>query len=347
MDQENERETTGPTAQDVARIAGVSSSTVSRVLNSVKSDMISEATRQRVFDAARQLGYSPNPIARALRGGQTNLLYLIAREISDPFFANFIAVISGQARALGYHIVLGNAHSDPEEALEISHVLDTRHCDGVIVLGDLKDDEAVLPKILAGNHTAVALCRGQSPAWMPTINVDNSKGIHLLWEHLTSLGHQRFGFIDGGWLGDIRERRKAFENLSMTWPIPGMIQEDADGLEGGYRAFQTLISQTPRPTAIFAADDTMAIGALQAAQDAGLRVPEDISVVGFDDIEMAHFVHPRLTTICQPVEEMSRQVLNWILEMIAHKDHPIENHLLSLEPKLVIRESTGPVPLDE
>lgn len=347
MKADNKRETNGPTATDVARVAGVSTSTVSRVLNAVKADMISVATRQRVIETARLLGYSPNPIARALRGKQTNLLYLIVREISDPFFASFIAVISGQARALGYHIVLGNAHSDPEEALEISHVLDTRHCDGVIVLGDLKDDESALPKILAGNRTAVALCRGQSPAWIPTINVNNSLGIRLLWQHLTGLGHQRFGFIDGGWLGDIRERRQAFAELLENWPLPGIIQAEADELEGGYRAMQSLLRQAERPTAVFAADDMMAIGALQAAQDAGLRVPGDLSLVGFDDIEMANFIRPRLTTIRQPVEEMSRQALNWIMEMITHKDHPLENRLVSVEPRLMIRESSGPASFEQ
>jgi LacI family transcriptional regulator len=243
--------------------------------------------------------------------------------------------------------VLGNAHSDPEEALEISNVLDTRHCDGVIVLGDLKDDEAALPKILAGNRTAVALCRGHSPAWIPTINVNNSQGIRLLWQHLTDMGHQRFAFINGGWLGDIRERRTAFEGLLESWPVPGIIQEETDELEGGYRAMQSLLRQATWPTAVFAADDMMAIGALQAALDAGLQIPEDLSLVGFDDIEMAHFIHPRLTTICQPVEEMSRQALNWIMEMIAHKDHPLENRLFSVEPKLMIRESTGQAPADQ
>ena len=255
MKEDNEKETFDPTAQDVARLAGVSASTVSRVMNSVKSDMISAATRKRVIKSARQLGYSPNPIARALRGGQTNLLYLIVREISDPFFANFIAVISDQARALGYHIVLGNAHSDPKEALEISHVLDTRHADGVIVLGDLKNDEASLSKILATNHTAVALCRGQTFSWMPTINIDNAEGIRLLWEHLIGLGHHNFGYIDGGWLGDIRERKETFERLITSGEFTGTVEADINNSDGGYRAMQKLLAHSPRPTAVFAADD--------------------------------------------------------------------------------------------
>jgi DNA-binding LacI/PurR family transcriptional regulator len=324
------------TARDVAELVGVSPSTVSRVLNNNTSDLIGEETRQRVLKTAAQLGYTPDPIARALRGKKLNLLGLIVREIADPFFARFISELSVQARDLNYHLVLGHAQSDPEEALTMTDVLDTRHTDGVIILGDLKDDEAALQEMLTGKHAVVAVCRGPSPASLYTVNTDNYAGTYGLLNHLYDLGHRRFGFIDGGWLGDLRERREAFlsyiEERDLTLR-PEWIQTQSNNAEGGYRAMRLLIESRERPTAVFAADDIMAIGVLKAVADAGLRVPDDFSVVGFDDIDLARFFCPALTTMRQPIDAMSERVLSLMLELI---DDP---------PLLVARQSTGPCPI--
>lgn len=335
------------TARDVAERVGVSPSTVSRVLNNQGSHLISEETRQRVIRTAAQLGYTPDPIARALRGKKSHLLGLIVREIADPFFARFISELSVQARELNYHLVLGHAQSDPAEALTMTDVLDTRHTDGVIVLGDLKDDEAALHEMLEGKHAVVAACRGPSPASLYTVNTDNHAGIAGLLDHLVDLGHRRFGFIDGGWLGDLRERREAFLHYldARRLPLlPGWIQAESNNAEGGYRAMQTLIGMLERPTAVCAADDLMAVGALKAVADAGLRVPGDFSIVGFDDIDLARFFCPSLTTMRQPIDEMSRHVLSLILELIGDPQLQREQTLIQIPPVLVVRQSTGPVP---
>jgi DNA-binding LacI/PurR family transcriptional regulator len=334
------------TSRDVAELVGVSPSTVSRVLNNNRSDMIGAETRQRVLQAAAQLGYTPDPIARALRGKKSHLLGLIVREIADPFFARFISELSAQARDLNYHLVLGHAHSDPNEALTMTNALDTRHTDGVIVLGDLKDDEAALREMLEGKHAVVGVCRGPSPASLYTVNTDNYAGAYGLLDHLYDLGHRRFGFIDGGWLGDIRERREAFlsyideRNLPL---LPGWIQAQSNDAEGGYRAMQALIGLPERPTAVFAADDIMAVGALKAVADAGLRVPDDFSIVGFDDIELARFFCPSLTTMRQPIDAMSQRVLSLMLELIGESQARREKTLIQIPPVLVARQSTGPV----
>lgn len=335
------------TARDVAQRVGVSPSTVSRVLNNTDSQLISAGTRQRVLEAAAELGYTPDPIARALRGKRSHLLGLIVREIADPFFARFIAELSVQARALNYHLVLGHAQSDPQEALAMTSVLDTRHTDGVIVLGDLKDDEAALHEMLAGNHAVVAVCRGPSPASLYTVNIDNFAGTYALLDHLRALGHRRFGFIDGGWLGDLRERREAFLGYIREHDLPLLpdwIQAEANNAGGGYRAMQVLLGLKERPTAVFAADDIMAIGALKAVTDAGLQVPRDISIVGFDDIDLAQFFCPALTTMRQPIDAMSAQVLKLILDLIDSPQRPQEETLIRIPPVLVIRQSTGPAP---
>lgn len=333
------------TARDVAEQAGVSASTVSRVLSGVPTDMISEATRQRVIEAAAQLGYSPDPIARALRGKKSYLLGLIVREIDDPFFARFTAELSRQARALGYHIVLGYAQSDPQEALQMSNVLDTRHTDGVFILGDLKNDEVALAQMVHGAHPVVALCRGPSPASLFTFNTDNEAGARMLLDHLVGLGHRRIAFIDGGWLGDIRERREAYDAYMQEKGFeraPEWIQADTNSPAGGYRAMTRLLALNRPPTAVFAADDLMAFGALKAVVDAGLRVPDDLSVVGFDDIELSEYFCPSLTTVRQPIEAMSQQALRLMLDLINEADTRSTEAVVRIQPELVIRQSTGP-----
>jgi DNA-binding LacI/PurR family transcriptional regulator len=335
------------TARDVADLVGVSPSTVSRVLNNNTNNMIGDETRQRVLEASAQLGYTPDPIARALRGKKSNLLGLIVREIADAFFARFISELSVKARALNYHIVLGHAHSDPKEALAMTNVLDTRHTDGVIVLGDLKNDDEALQEMLSDKDAVVAVCRGPSPASLYTVNTDNYLGTYQLLDHLYSLGHRRFGFIDGGWLGDLRERREAFQEYSHERDLvlqPEWIQTESNDSDGGYHAMQRLIALQDRPTAVFAADDIMAIGALKAIADAGLRVPDDFSVVGFDDIDLARFFCPALTTMRQPIDEMSDRVLSVMLELINSPQHQQEQTLIRIPPILVVRESTGKPP---
>jgi len=335
------------TARDVAARVGVSASTISRVLNNNAGDLISAETRQRVLQAAAELGYTPDPIARALRGKKSHLLGLIVREIADPFFARFISELSVQARQMNYHLVLGHAQSDPEEALTMTNVLDTRHTDGVIVLGDLKNDEAALQQMLQGKHAVVGVCRGPSPASLYTVNTDNYAGTYALLDHLYGLGHRKFGFIDGGWLGDLRERRDAFvryvdeRQLSVR---PEWIQAQTNNADGGYRAMQVLLKLKEPPSAVFAADDIMAIGALKAVADASLRVPDDVSIVGFDDIDLGKFLCPSLTTMRQPIDVMSEYVLNLLLELINQPEVHREQTLIRVPPELVIRQSSGPAP---
>jgi DNA-binding LacI/PurR family transcriptional regulator len=334
-------------ARDVAKLAGVSQSTVSRVLSGKNNNLISEKTRLRVLQVANQLGYTPNPIARALRGKHSNLLGIIVRDIADPFFARLIAEFSSQARALNYHIVLGHAESDPEEALEMTAVLDTRHTDGVFILGDLHGDEAALLKMHQHNHAIIALCRGPSPETVCTVNTDNNLGTQMLLDHLMALGHRDFGFIDGGWLGDIRERREAFVNYLYEHNLPSRpewVQSDANSAAGGYAAMQRMLSEQDLPTAIYVSDDLMGIGVMKAITDQGLRIPEDISVVGFDDIDFTQYLNPGLTTIRQPIEAMCQTALQLMLTMIENPETELTETVFRMPPELIIRASTGPAP---
>ena len=333
------------TAKDVARLAGVSQSTVSRVLNNTGTDFISEKTKETVREAVSELDYSPNPYARALRGKKTYMLGLIVREIADPFFSKLISEISQQANAIGYRVVLGPAHSDPTEAHKLISTFSQYH-DGILILGDLRDDEETITKIIEDYPGFVAMCRGSKMVEVSSVNVDNEKGITLLLNHLVDLGHKRFGFLDGGWVGDNLDRKMGFidflrkENLIME---SDWIQVAGSSAETSYIAMKKILQSSPRPTAIIAADDVLAIGAMKAITEAGLKIPDDISITGFDDIDLADFVCPALTTIRQPVEEMSALALKLLMDVIEGGDP--QNRIFLTEPELIIRSSTGLVPV--
>ncbi len=333
-----------PIAQDVAKLAGVSQSTVSRVLCGVQTTFVSEATRQRVIQAASDIGYTPNPMARALRGKHTGLLGLIVNEIADPFFASFISIVTACANSLGYHIVLGHAHSDPSEAIKIGDLFDTRHCDGIVLLGDFRGDEEVTQEIVKGHPAVVALCRGRSPNPVPTVICDSRTGMNLLLDHLYQLGHRRFAFIEDGWLGDTRYRRNCFLDFAQEHQLqfpPEHIQIDTDDPAGGYRAATRVLSGTPCPTALVAADDVLAVGALKAAFDAGMRVPQDISITGFDNIELAAFTCPALTTVQQPIEKMAQRALELLIGQIKDQASTDWKNPEEVLPELIIRQSTA------
>jgi len=336
------------TVRHVASAVGVSASTVSRALGGGPgSELISEETRRKVRDVARQLGYSPSPIAKALRGGRSNLIGLILREISDPFFARLSQELITCARDAGYQIVLGYAHGDPEKALNVGSVLDTRHIDGAVVMGDLTHNEQVLTTLLSTIPAAVGLCRGASLQGLFTVNSDNVAGIEALLTHVFDLGHRRIASLDGGLIGDIRERRQAFLNGARRREliVPAeYVQDAADSLAGGYQSMRRLLTLSQRPTAVIASDDMIAIGAIKAALDAGLRVPQDVSITGFDDIELAQYSYPSLTTVRQPTRRMVEQTLSSLLTLIAGQRLPDTESVVRIPPKLIVRQSTAAPP---
>lgn len=329
---------------DVAKAAGVSQSTVSRVINNRDIDMIGEETRQRVLRTAEALNYSPNPFAQALRGSRTNLLGVIVREIADPFFAKLISELSIQARTKGFHLVLGHAGSDPLEALELNAYLGMRHTDGIFLLGDLQGDEEPLFDVIGKNQEVIALCRGHSPDQIHTINTDNKEGIKMIMDHLTSLGHKKIGFIDGGWLGDIRERLDSYRdylNINGIPFNPKWVQNCKNTAEGGYLAANKFIGLDDLPTAILASDDEIAIGAMSALSAHGKNIPEDISITGFDNIQISKYSNPSLTTIEQPIEEMCAIAIEIMIDTLEERKSEFSVKTTLVKPKLIIRESTG------
>jgi LacI family transcriptional regulator len=341
---ENRKVNRIPTSLDVAKAAGVSQSTVSRVLNRKALKFISPTTRRRVLKIAGELGYSPNPLAQALRKGKTNLIGIVLRDIDDPLFALLVSHLSIKLREHGYHLILINAHGDPQEALEMRTIIDARHTDGLIIMGDLLEGQEALQQVVSSNAAVVSLFRKRYPGIGSVVTVDSYRGIELGLRHITDLGHRRIGFLGYHWLDDTALRRDAFITLMKDAgkPIePGWIQIGDGGMEGGYATMKAMLASENRPTAVIACDDMMAIGAVRAASDAGLSVPQDVSVVGFDDIPMSRYLTPALTTVRMPVEAISTKVCGLLMQFIGAAEAP-PTRIYRVKPELIIRGSTGP-----
>jgi DNA-binding LacI/PurR family transcriptional regulator len=339
-----------PTIRDVALMAGVAESTVSRVLTGAETPIaISDETRQRVQQAASELAYRAHPSARALRGKGTNLLGVIVREFDDAFFSRLVDALVNVARDAGYDLMLGSAKGDPEQAVALSETLDMRYCDGLLLLGDLQEtpeDHSFL-NTLSRQVPLILVCRGsgQLVGDTPSVTMDNRLGARLVLDYLAGLGHQRIAFIGSARLGDLSERGDAYaEFMSEHFGgVPeGYRQHIENALEGGYQAMTRLLALPRPPTAIFAADDTMAIGAMKAAAEVGIAVPGDVSIAGFDDIKIAGFLHPSLTTVHQPYEEIACQSVELLLEMIRDRAIPQPAPHIRIPPELVKRDSCAP-----
>jgi DNA-binding LacI/PurR family transcriptional regulator len=364
--------------KDIAIATGVSRSTVSRVLNDAPLSVpVAAETRERILAAARDLGYQPNPHARALRGARMMLLGAIVRDITDPFFAGAIEAVSVEARKLGYNIVLGHAHAQATEALALAAMLEARQCDAILLLGDMGDQPRLLADLRDTHVPVVALWQGSQLDLIPAVNVDNRSGIATAIGHLRALGHRRIAFIGGRLLGDIRERQdgytEAMTNLLGEVP-PGYLQHVANKPADGEAALRALMRLSPRPTAIVASSDVLAIGVLRGALVMGIQVPEELSVVGFDDIPMATLTVPALTTVRMPTAAMAAAAITLAIgdgrptagsgygdavrflppgEAGERVDAdgavvPRRHALVQMfQPELVVRESTAAPPVDD
>ena len=333
-----------PTMRDIAEATGVSQSTVSRVLSGTPTAVpIAEATRKRVMETARQLGYRPNPLARGLRGAPTMLLGVIVRDITDPFFAGAIEAASLEANKRGYNVVLGHAHESADEAQALTGILEARHCDALLFLGDLRDRPTLIEELQDCRIPVVALWHGSRDSGIPTVSVDNKSGMTAVVDHLAELGHTRLAFAGPrGRLGDITEREEAFVATAHGHGLapPDEYQVDAaNTYEAGGEALGRLMRLRHRPTAIVAFTDVLAIGMLHEARALGLRVPGDLSITGFDDIPEAAFAVPALTTEHMPIGAMVVAAVDVAIgaREIQRDAHPV------LVPELIVRDSTGPV----
>lgn len=304
------------TIVDVARRARVSTATVSRVLGGV--GRARPETRERVLAAARELGYRPSGVARSLKLRATHTLGLIVTDIENPFFPELVRAVEDAARDHGYAILLCNAADDPERESAYLELLVDRRVDGVIIaassLGIRHREwlaEPPLPVILV-NSTARAL-------GLPSITSDNLAGGRIAAEHLLELGHRRIGYLKAPPRNVDAPRRLqgVAHALDRAGAPPPIVAEGQAGVAGGEAAMRELLLRAPDLTAVIAYNDLMAIGAMRAARAAGRRVPDDLSIVGFDDIALAAYVDPPLTTVAQSTAEMGRWAVDQLTARIA------------------------------
>ncbi len=333
-----------PTMKDIAAAAGVSQSTVSRVLSGTPFMVpIASTTRDRVLKVARDLGFRPNPLAQALRGARTMLLGVIVGDITDPFYAGVIEAISGAARANAYNVVLGHAHGRPNEAIELRTVLETRHCDAIILLGDMSGQPGMVAELGDARVPTVSLGRGvRHDDGMPSVDVDNQRGIFAAMDYLVELGHERIAHIGGPPIGDFPARRAAYLDFMSRHGLRvrrGYNLRATNDARGGSSAMQALLALPVRPTAVIAATDLVAIGAIHTAHLAGVRVPSDISMIGFDDLPIAAFTVPALTTVHMPIVEMAAIAVREAIAQVRGASTDFEAKAFVTQPYLVVRGS--------
>jgi len=294
---------------EVAAAAGVAQSTVSRILNDSPGMIaVSEQTATRVKRIAAELGYRPDPIARALRGAPTMLLGAIVRDITDPFFTGAVEALTIACKARGYSVVLGNARATEDEALAITAVLEARQCDGIVLFGDFTAEHRLVDDLEDLHARIVGLWHGsENEHPFPTVGVNNRSGVRAALDHLAELGHRDIAYVGAESLGDMQDRHAAYVEWMSEHglPIPdGAIQIVPNYFGGGNHALGPILDRAPRISAVLAATDTLAVGLLHAAHARGVQVPNELSIVGFDDISMAAVTVPSLTTVRMPVVEI-------------------------------------------
>jgi LacI family transcriptional regulator len=306
---------------------------------------VAAETRSRILKIVADLGYTPNPVARALRNARTGLLGLIVRDINDPFFSVAVAAMTAEARRHGYSVVLGHVDSSADEALALSEALAMGHCEGAILLGDLRDQTTFWLEAAGRGMPFVGVWQGSRAPQMPVVNVDNYAGMRLAVEHVVELGHRRIAFVQGGRTGDGLERRDACKAALGEHGIDlpeRYVHVVTNEFAAAAAAVESLLRRRPTPTAILASTDVAAVGALKAATRCGMRVPQDVSIVGFDDIPLSQVTVPSLTTVHQPLQELSRLALGQLLQLLAHSGEPPPG-TAHIAPTLVVRDSTAPL----
>jgi LacI family transcriptional regulator len=334
------------TISDVAAEARVSVATVSRVLND-RGYPVRPETRRRVLDAVEKLDFRPNELARGLLLKRTQTVGLVIPDIANPYYPVVSRGVEDVASERGYAVIFCNTDRDADKSERYINVLLQKQVDGLIIAGGGTDFTRASARF-AEHGTRVVFVGKPSQPWA-SVHVPNAEGTATAIEHLAELGHERVGFVGGpATLATARDRligyRRAVSDHGLA--ESRSLERAGDfGEQSGYRAAQSLAGETPGPTAIFAANDRMAIGTLAAAADLGLRVPADLSVVGFDDIPLASYLRPALTTVALPAYEMGAAAMRLLLELLHDDDGTTaEPRVVRLPVRLVVRDSTAPPP---
>jgi DNA-binding LacI/PurR family transcriptional regulator len=332
------------TMSDIAKAAGVSRTTVSFVLNNLPDSNIPEMTRQRVLLAAQQLDYVPNTAALNLATGRTMMIALVVRKTheqfaADSFLSEFIHGVMETAEPQGYHLMMHAARSN--ESANYRDLIRSRKADGLIISSPLIHDPEI--RQLHDEKTPLVLNGSSDYPDIPSVDVDNIQGSYSAVTHLIELGHRCIGHISNAPFKYTAAslRLTGYQNALAQ---AGIVYDQTLVFEGdftdtsGYTPMRALMDLPDRPTAVFVGSDTVALGAFQAVNDCGLKVPDDISIIGFDNIYLGKYLHPPLTTVHLPAFELGKQAGDTIIKAInAETMHTIR---VLLPTQLIIRSST-------
>ncbi len=329
------------TMRDVAELAGVSVTTVSHVVN--KTRPVSDELCRRVISAMSELGYQPNALARSLRRKKTHTLGMIIPDSANPFFAEVARGIEDTSFEQGYSVILCNSDGHLAEELLYINVLVEKQVDGILFVAAGASTEHIYA-LQSRQMPVVVVDRDVPDVAVDSVLVDNARGGWLATQHLIDLGHRRIGCITGASdLTPSADRITGYRQALIENSIPvaeTLIVKGDFQYESGYQAAQRLLALDDPPTAIFACNDLMAVGAISLTVELGRQVPADLSIVGFDDVRLASFTNPPLTTIAQPKYEMGVLGATMLLERLRNRDILPRRRLL--DTKLLPRQSTAP-----
>lgn len=327
--------------KDVAALAGVSTATVSHVINNTR--FVGEETKRKVLAAIESIGYIPNLYARSLASGSSRTLGLIISDITNPFFPDLIKSIQERALEPGYEVMIANTNYQSEHDVScVQRMLELR-VSGVMVMTTEWDD-AASQRLEQSGVATVFLDIGKVGPHVSNIRIDYAEGIRQAVEHLLGLGHRSIAFIGGpGHLISAELRRAAFATVmnkhKSSRQTEAIFCEGDFKLESGQYAVQKLLAADHRPSAIMAANDMMAVGALRELRRAGLRVPADVSLIGYDDVWLASLTDPALTTIAIPRVQIGRAAVESVLA--APSAEQPGGQEIRIPTQLVVRDSTG------
>jgi LacI family transcriptional regulator len=329
------------TLRDVAVYAGVSVTTVSNVVRDWP--YVSKATRLKVQHAIHELGYSPHPIAQGLRTGQTLVIGFVVPDLSNPYFASMVSVAEDVAQERGYSMLVFNTHEDEAREAECVRRATNRWVDGLLLAGVANAEHTA--DMLHDMHVPiVTIDRIPLGFTGPACRLDNFLGAQLATQHLFELEHRRIAHLAGppGARPAIERRDGYLHTLDAhDLSYQRVIHDDVVwGCDEGYQAMRQILADDVLPTAVFASNDRMAIGAAHAIHEYGLNVPGDISLVGVDDLDVSQHMNPPLTTVRQPISAMARAGIDLLLKLL-HDEVPQDTQVM-LKPELIIRQSTAP-----
>jgi Transcriptional regulators len=353
-EQPHPKEEDAATIDDVARMAGVSPSTVSRVMNN--RQIVTETTRRRVLDAIAQLNYQPNSLGRNLATRRTRTFGLVIADITNPFSAEIVRGVEEMAHTHGMSMLLYDTLEDRERETQALNLLSEGQVDGLILYAPLLEQQKLISLIRPG-LPLVFINRLPLPSSVGTVEIDQEAGIRAAMQHLVDLGHRKIAYIGGITASQVYQRRlvafqTACEEAGIEIPehaiLPAM-----PTIEGGREAVHQLLQDTSfassdRPTALLAYNDLVAMGALIAAQEARIAVPEQLSIMGYDNIPFSALIHPALTTVQQPARMLGEQAVSLLITYL--QKHTLSQGmpaLIRLTPVLVVRASTATAPIDQ